>query len=263
MHRPVISSDGRQVGVLRAIAGDFLIVRAGFVSLRKYIIPKPDALSVDSKMRILLKTSTSAIRTKNSHRYLQDSYASDPKLPDAHIRHDPRRDRAQLARLWLTRNRIAGLVAMVSGILFLISGYKANIATYEMIEQQLASIESIRAFWDVIIIPLGVLAILSQLSGISVLAGSGFFMANRVNAGKFLVMVGTGQGLITIAWRIVSEVIAGNFTAANSFVLWLTSTAAGLGIIFAILSQSLSKGKGESIYMKAFRFVFRIKRKGS
>jgi hypothetical protein len=78
-----------------------------------------------------------------------------------------------------------------------------------------------------------------------------------VNIGKFLVAFGTGQGLVTIALRILSEMWSGHSLLANNYVIWLTSSGAGLGILFAILSQSISKGKGDSIYYKIFGFLSR------
>jgi hypothetical protein len=47
------------------------------------------------------------------------------------------------------------------------------------------------------------------VEGITVLNGAGFFAANRVNIQKFLVIVGTGQGLFTIATRILAEIWTG------------------------------------------------------
>jgi hypothetical protein len=44
--------------------------------------------------------------------------------------------------------------------------------------------------------PIGVLALLARLGEVTVLFGAGFFAANRVNIGKFLVIVGTGQGFL-------------------------------------------------------------------
>ena len=57
------------------------------------------------------------------------------------------------------------------------------------------SIESLRLLWNLVIIPISLLAILSQLGGITIMMGAGLFAANRVNLGKLLVMIGTGQGL--------------------------------------------------------------------
>jgi hypothetical protein len=41
----------------------------------------------------------------------------------------------------------------------------------------------------------------------------------------------------------------------NNYVTWLTTSAAGSGILFAVISQSISKGKNESFTSKALRFT--------
>lgn len=67
--------------------------------------------------------------------------------------------------------------------------------------------------------PIGLLAIIAQLGGIAVLIGAGLFVANRVNMGKFLVLVGTGQGLFTIALRIMTEIWFGRLLLSeNNYV---------------------------------------------
>jgi hypothetical protein len=45
-------------------------------------------------------------------------------------------DRLQVIRYGTTRNRLAAGIAFISGILFLISGYKANLAVYDLIGEQ-------------------------------------------------------------------------------------------------------------------------------
>ena len=65
--------------------------------------------------------------------------------------------------------------------------------------------------------PIDFLAILSQLGGITVMyMGAGLFAANRVNLGKLLVMMGTGQGLFTIGIRILVELWSGQFWSVNN-----------------------------------------------
>jgi hypothetical protein len=103
-----------------------------------------------------------------------------------------------------TRNRLAACIAFVSGIMFLLSGYRANIEIYNLIREQLV-INTARDFWTYAIIPVGFLALLSQLGGLTVLMGAAPFAVNRVNIGKFLVLIGTGQGLITILIRMALE----------------------------------------------------------
>jgi hypothetical protein len=151
---------------------------------------------------------------------------------------------------------LAAAVAFTSGILFLISGYKANLMIYNLIENEFR-VYTAGQFLVFMQFPIGILAVLSQLGGITIILGAALFAANRVNIGKFLVAIGTGQGLFTIALRILSEVWSGHSLLSNNYVTWLTSSAAGLGILFAVLSQSISKGKGHSIYYKIFKLLLR------
>ena len=61
--------------------------------------------------------------------------------------------------------------------------------------------------------------------------GAGLFAANRVDLGKLLVIVGTGQGLFTIVIRITVQLQSGELWGVNNYVTWLTSTSTGLGIL--------------------------------
>jgi hypothetical protein len=119
-------------------------------------------------------------------------------MPQSEVKEAPVYDRLQTLRHSATRNRIAAGAAFVSGILFLLSGYKANLEIYDLAIQQLATYTP-REMWEYVFIPIGVLALISQLGGITVLFGAGLFAANRINLGKFLVYIGTGQGIVTIA----------------------------------------------------------------
>jgi hypothetical protein len=61
--------------------------------------------------------------------------------------------------------------------------------------------------------------------------------------------------------RIVQEFWTGGLAHENNYLTWLTSTAAGLGILFAIVASYVTKGKGQNLYLKAGKFVLRkIKR---
>jgi hypothetical protein len=41
----------------------------------------------------------------------------------------------------------------------------------------------------------------------------------------------------------------------NNYITWLTSSAAGSDKLFAAISQSITKGKTESVISKALRFT--------
>ena len=257
IHRPVYSRDGKKIGFVRKLVADYMLVKKGLVTLNKYFIPKSLAESLDRKRRIRLKVDAYEVRTKYSYVNMKDLLTALETVPQQDVNPRPLYDRLQTFRYSTTRNRTAAAIAFVSGILFLSSGYKANLEIYNLVTNQIIAIDGLRDFWQYLVAPIGVLALLSQLGGITVLFGAGFFAANRVNIGKFLVIIGTGQGLFTIALRILTEVWTGQIWAIDNYVTWLTSSATGLGILFAVMSQSVSKGKGQSIISKAFRFALR------
>jgi hypothetical protein len=45
----------------------------------------------------------------------------------------------------------------------------------------------------------------------------------------------------------------------NNYVTWLTSTATGLGILFAVGAPTIAKGKGDSMISKTIRLILRRK----
>jgi hypothetical protein len=228
--------------------------------LNKYFIPKSLAESLDKKRRIRLKVDANEIHTKYSYAKMKDLLTALENVPEQDVKPRPLYDRMQSFRYGVTRNRLAAAIAFVSGILFISSGYKANLEIYYLITNQIIAIDGLRDFWQYLGTPIGVvISLLAQLGGITVLFGAGFFAANRVNIGKFLVIAGTGQGLFTVAIHILTEIWTGEIWAIDSYVIWLTSSATGLGILFAVLSQSVSKGKGQSISTKVVRFALRRK----
>jgi hypothetical protein len=140
---------------------------------------------------------------------MKNTLTSLEPMPKSTVQHRPLYDRFLTLRYSATRNRSAAATAFVSGILFLLSGYKANLEIYDLIRMQLLTIESVREFRGLMLAPVGLLAILAQLGGIAVLMGAALFIADRVNMGKFLVLIGTGQGLFTIVLRIMTEMWSG------------------------------------------------------
>ena len=50
--------------------------------------------------------------------------------------------------------------------------------------------------------------------------GAALFILNRVNIGKFLVIIGTGQGIFTIGLRMMSELLSGKlFLIENNYFI--------------------------------------------
>ncbi|HEY5631753.1 MAG TPA: hypothetical protein VIR31_06470 [Nitrososphaeraceae archaeon] len=257
INKSVYCRDGRRIGILRKISSDYMIVSGGLINLSRYFIPKLIAESV-SKKGIILRITSYEAHTHYSYARMRNFISSLKLVSEEDIENRSFYDRLTTLHhiTRSTRNRLAGTIAFISGLLFLLSGYKANIAIYHLIENE-ARIHAAGELLIFILFPIGILALLSQLGGITVIMGAGLFVASRVNIGKFLVIIGTGQGLFSIGLRIISEIWSGNSLLANNYITWLTTSAAGLGVLFAIISQSVSKGEGASIYSKVIRFIIR------
>jgi hypothetical protein len=253
IHKPVYSIDGKNLGFLRRILSDYMVVGGGLINLKKYFIPKSLAES-KSKKGIRLTITAYEARSKYSHAKMKSVVTIFKFMPKYTVDHRAFYDRFHTLRYNITRNRLAAGIAFVSGILLLISGYKATLEIYHLITQQII-LHTAQEFWIFMLVPLGIFAIISQLGGITVLIGAGLFAINRVNIGKFLLSIGTGQGIFTIVFHILSEITSsssGSLTFGNHYVIWLTSSMAGIGILLAIMAQSFSKGKSDSIISKVF-----------
>lgn len=256
LNKSVYSIDGKKIGFLRKVVADYMLVRKGFVSLTKYFIPISLAESV-SKKGIRIQVTAVEAKTKysstNMKNFVNDNFES---LHQGEIKNRIIVDRLQVIRYGTTRNRLAAGIAFISGVLFLIAGYKANLAIYDLIGEQVR-LHVGQEVWQYAVAPIGFLAFLSQLGGLAVLMGAGLFVANRVNWAKFLVMLGTGQGLISILFHIILGLWSSSEwnNLDNSYIIWLGTTLTGLGTLFAIASQSVSKGKGEGINLRVLRFI--------
>ena len=263
IHKPVYSIDGKKLGFLRKVISEYMFVSRGFINLTKYFIPLSFAESV-SKKGIRITITTYEARSKYSYAKMKNTLTNLGFMPKSVVEHRPLYDRFLTLHRSATRNRLAAGAAFVSGILFIISGYQANFELYYLVREQIPILIQTQEveLWMFVLDRIGILSVISQFGGIAVLIGAGLFVANRVNIGKILVIIGTGQGLLTIGLHILLEIQSGRILSSeNNYIIWLTSSATGLGILFAIVSQSLSKGKSESVTSRVLRFVLRRRKR--
>jgi hypothetical protein len=136
LNMSVYSIDGRKIGSLRKLVADYMVVRKGFISLTKYFIPTPLAESVGKK-GIRVRVTAVEAKTKYSSINMKNFVNHFESLHQEEIENRSIVDRLQVIRYGTTRNRLAAGIAFISGILFLISGYKANLAVYDLIGEQI------------------------------------------------------------------------------------------------------------------------------
>jgi hypothetical protein len=135
-----------------------------------------------------------------------------------------------------SRNKWAGILAIIGGILLFISGTAGMVDLLESLRDIVieymgdasSTIENI--FW--------VLIIIAMLGGISVIIGGYLIYKDHPIAGKILIMLGAGMGLIGLIINIIIAIYHGE---TGNFLNWLITTFAGIGIILAIIAQRIAK----------------------
>jgi hypothetical protein len=131
-----------------------MFISRGFINLTKYFVPITLAESV-SKKGIKLKITAYEARSKYSYSKMKNTLTSLELMPKSTVQHRSLYDRFLTLRYSATRNRMAAAAAFVSGILFLLSGYKANLEIYDLIRMQILTIGSVRELWGLLLAPIG------------------------------------------------------------------------------------------------------------
>ena len=262
LHKSVYSSDGKKLGFVKKIFPDNIVIQSEFTWLSKYVVSK-SAIAYITKKEIKLKITAYEVRNRYSYSKMKNilvplriikrtsttSVVTKSKRIFYDIYESIRYSRWQ-------RNQLAAVIAFISGIIFLVSGYKVDVTFYYVIQKEILT-NLPNYLWTLVIVSIGVLVIISQLGGITVLIGAGLFAANRVNLGKLWIGIGTGQGLFTIALRIIYDVWYGRIDLANNYIVWLMSSAAGLAILFSVVARSVSKGESENTFIRIIKFIIR------
>jgi hypothetical protein len=262
LHKSVYSSDGKKLGFVKKVLPDNIIIQSEFTWLRKYVVSKSTIVSIGIK-DVKLKMTAYDVRNRYSYtkmktlliplRIVKKTSTSSAAIRFKRIFHDIY-ESIRYSR-W-QRNQLAAIIAFVSGVIFLISGYKVDVTFYYSIQKEILT-NLPNYFWPLVTVSTEILVIITQLGGITVLVGAGLFAANRVNLGKIWIGIGTGQGLFTIALRIVFDVSYGRIDLANNYVVWLMSSAAGLAILFSVVARSVSKGESENTFIRIIKFIIR------
>jgi hypothetical protein len=262
LHKPVYSTDGKKLGFVKKVFPDNIIIQSEFTWLRKYVVSKSTIASI-SKKDIKLKITAYEVRNRYSYskmkniliplRIIKKTTTISAATKSKRIFHDIY-ESIRYSR-W-QRNQLAAVIAFVSGIIFLISGYKVDVTFYYLIQKEILT-NLPNYLWTLVIVSMGILVIISQLGGITVLVGAGLFAANRVNLGKLWIGIGAGQGLFTIALRLIYDVWYGRIDLANNYVVWLMSSATGLAILFSVIARSVSKGESENTFIRIIKFITR------
>jgi hypothetical protein len=134
------------------------------------------------------------------------------------------------------RNKLAGIIAIIAGILLFISGTAGMVdlleSLHDVIKELMGETNSTIeiVFWVLIFIAL--------LGGIAVIIGGYLIWKDHPIAGKILIILGTSMGLIGLIINLLIAIYNGE---TGNFLNWLITSFAGIGVIMAIAAQKIAK----------------------
>jgi hypothetical protein len=138
-----------------------------------------------------------------------------------------------------TRNKIAGSMAIIGGILIILGGGTGMVGMLTQLKdivQKLfgSSNEDVEmVFW--------ILITIAALGGIAVMIGGILIYKNIVVVGKIVIVLGTSMGIIGLIIGLIMAVYRGEST---EFISWLTTSFLGTGTILSLLSRYVAKRPG-------------------
>ncbi|KYK20501.1 hypothetical protein AYK24_10100 [Thermoplasmatales archaeon SG8-52-4] len=126
-----------------------------------------------------------------------------------------------------SKNRSTMIIAILAGILLLISGI-SGLATWETIKNFVT--ENIIDNFIVQIV-FAILIFVASLGGLSVIVGGLLIGKNKILTGKFLILLGTGLGLIGLIFSIAVAFVEGSLTSGGFFSIGT------VGLILSIIAR--------------------------
>lgn len=130
-----------------------------------------------------------------------------------------------------SKNRKAMGIAIVAGILLLISGVN-GVVTWETIK----SFVSTHVIDNIIVqFVFAILILIASLGGIAVIIGGILIGKNKVRSGKIIIALGAGLGLIGLIVSILISVIEESFTIGAFLSIGM------IGFILSIVARVVAK----------------------
>ena len=139
------------------------------------------------------------------------------------------------------KNQTSFALCVIGGLLLFLANYNYGIHTIVLLYIFLHSIMQLAPLFPVIDVILFILFIVAWLGGLAVILGGYLLTTTHVRAGKIIIGVATGFGLISLILVVVGTFYIGGWSAL--FVLaWLIAHSAwAIGLILTIVARTMAK----------------------
>jgi hypothetical protein len=123
------------------------------------------------------------------------------------------------------------IIAFIAGICLLLSG-TSGFATWKTVQQFVTTFLINNLFVQIIFL---IIIFIASLGGVAVILGGMFIGKNNVITGKFLIMLGTGMGLIGLIIACMIAIIQSNQILGGFFSIGT------FGILLSIIARKKAK----------------------
>lgn len=132
-----------------------------------------------------------------------------------------------------SKNKNAMIIAIIAGILLLISGI-SGLATWESIKEFVTQnvIDN-----GIVQIVFAILIFIASLGGLSVIIGGFLIGKEKTRTGKLFITLGAGLGLIGLLISVIIAIMESNLTIGSYFSIGM------IGLILTIIARMLVKKK--------------------
>lgn len=135
------------------------------------------------------------------------------------------------------RNRIAGNIAIVAGILLLIGGSIGSLGFWEIAFDFAENIFPSQ-YKEILRLIFEILVLLALLGGITVMLGGYLIKKDRTIIGKFLISIGAGIGIISFLISLIISYFQGS---SAELIHWASTSLSGIGIVLSIVARFVAE----------------------
>lgn len=137
----------------------------------------------------------------------------------------------------MKRNLVAVVLAIVAGILLIVSGTRGPAGLFEVVLQKLTQFTNDATILLIASTTAAILIVLSSIGGFIVIVGGCLIFVNHIRTGKFAISIGAGVGIPWFIFIVLTLILTQELQpiiAEHSVVGWV---GIGLSFVARILAK--------------------------
>jgi len=135
------------------------------------------------------------------------------------------------------RNLIAVILAILAGILLIVSGTRGPVGIFEIVLQKLSQFTNDATILLIASTIALILIVLSSVGGFIVIIGGYLIFMNHIKTGKLAISMGAGIGIPWLIFIIATIIITGE----PQVIITQHSILGWTGIILALIARIIAK----------------------